>query len=356
MKKILIVVFIGFNYLFAQNTNGSFFPIQDKENGQWYFVDKNGEKTIDIQEKNLSYVRAVFSNRALAKDSLKNKWGYLDSNGKWAILPIYDTGEDFVDNYTVISNVCKKKCNKSNKGLLTDYVSQAIDLNGTVLFTDNAQDPEPFSRRMLFKHVGKGVFVYNSGIGMADLKYYCDINGNVISDRMNLYDAKDFHLYYNPELNAYYCKNHYINAAGKEIGDLRKYDYLSLFENGYCWAETYNEETDEYAKILLDKNLKEVINSKTEDFSYASAIVNDSFTYEDEAGAKKIYNIKTNVISDASEEQEYEKQDWEMIMEEHETISYPAEGIIMLVEFIDYGAVPIGFINKDKKVFLKEDF
>jgi hypothetical protein len=351
MQKILAIVFIGFNYLFAQNINGSFFPMRDKENGQWYFVDKNGEKTIDIQEKNLSYVHAVFSNRALAKDSIKNKWGYLDSNGKWAILPIYDTGEDFVDNYTVVSNKCNKKCNKSDRGLLTDYIAQAIDLNGKVLFTDNSQDPEPFSRRMLFKHVGKGVFVYNSGIGVADLKYYCDINGNVISDRINLYDTQDFHLYYNPELNAYFCKNHYIDATGKEIIDLRKYDYVSLFENGYCWAETYNEETDKSAKVLLDKNLKEVINATIDDFLYASAIVNDSFTYEDEAGVMKLYNLKTKKSTDAPE-----KQEWEKIIEAHDIISYPAEEIIMLVEFSDYVAVPIGFINKDKKVFLVEDF
>jgi hypothetical protein len=78
MKKILILLFIGISYLNAQKTSTPFFPVFDKNTKSWYFIDKNGKKSVRVQEKNISEVHPIFSNRALAKDSVKNKWGYLD--------------------------------------------------------------------------------------------------------------------------------------------------------------------------------------------------------------------------------------------------------------------------------------
>ena len=83
----------------------------------------------------------------------------------------------------------------------------------------------------------------------------------------------------------------------------------------------------------------------------ASIVMDGKFTYIDDSGNAKQFDIATKKIVDAPE-----KKEWQKTLEEYDYVCFPNEGVILLVEYNNYSYKHIGFINKNKQVFLSENY
>ncbi len=93
--------------------------------GNWFFVDKTGKQAFYNRFQNVS----SFSDSLCAATPDGIGWGYIDMAGNYVIQPLYETAEDFVNGFGIIS---KKEKDPKNKSM---FISQRykIDKSGKVL-------------------------------------------------------------------------------------------------------------------------------------------------------------------------------------------------------------------------------
>jgi hypothetical protein len=82
----------------------------------------------------------------------------------------------------------------------------------------------------------------------------------------------------------------------------------------------------------------------------ASMIVDGKFTYTGIDGELKQYDIASKTSIDAPE-----KKEWQNALDKYDSISYPNEDVILLIDEQRYLTKYVGFINKNKQVFIIEE-
>jgi len=93
--------------------------------GNWFFIDKTGKQIFINRFNNVS----SFSDSLCAVTQDGEFWGYIDMTGNFIIQPLYESAEDFVNGFGIIS---KKEKDPKNKAM---FISQRykIDKAGKVL-------------------------------------------------------------------------------------------------------------------------------------------------------------------------------------------------------------------------------
>ncbi len=93
--------------------------------GNWFFIDKTGKQVFINRFNNVS----SFSDSLCAVTQDGEFWGYIDMSGNFVIQPLYESAEDFVNGFGIIS---KKEKDPKSKGM---FISQRykIDKTGKVL-------------------------------------------------------------------------------------------------------------------------------------------------------------------------------------------------------------------------------
>lgn len=93
--------------------------------GNWFFIDKTGRQLFINRFMDLS----SFADSVCAVTQDKETWGYVDFTGNFVIQPQYETAEDFVNGYAIVSKKEKDPKNKS----LTISQRYRIDKTGKVV-------------------------------------------------------------------------------------------------------------------------------------------------------------------------------------------------------------------------------
>ncbi len=93
--------------------------------GNWFFIDKTGRQLFINRFMDIS----SFADSVCAVTQDKETWGYIDFTGNFIIQPQFETAEDFINGYAIVS---KKEKDPKNKSL---FISQRyrIDKTGKVV-------------------------------------------------------------------------------------------------------------------------------------------------------------------------------------------------------------------------------
>lgn len=107
--------------------------------GNWFFIDNTGAQKFINRFTDVS----SFSDSLCAATQDGITWGYIDMSGSFVIQPQFESAEDFVNGYGVIS---KKEKDPKNKNF---FISQRykIDKSGKILEKVTAPKPTPTTKK-----------------------------------------------------------------------------------------------------------------------------------------------------------------------------------------------------------------
>ena len=110
-----------------------------------FFIDKTGKQIFINRFHDVS----SFSDSLCAVTPDGSTWGYIDMSGNFVIQPVYETAEDFVNGFGIIS---KKEPDPKNKSM---FISQRykIDRNGKIL--EKLTAPKENSKKTSKRRVGE---------------------------------------------------------------------------------------------------------------------------------------------------------------------------------------------------------
>ncbi len=101
--------------------------------GNWFFIDKTGKQVFISRFNNVQ----SFSDSLAAVTPDGEKWGYIDMQGNFVIEPEYESAEDFVNGYGIIS---KKEKDPKNKAMT---ISQRYKIDKTGKIIEKLTAPKP---------------------------------------------------------------------------------------------------------------------------------------------------------------------------------------------------------------------
>jgi len=105
--------------------------------GNWFFIDKTGRQIFINRFNNVSSCSDSLC--AVTQDG--EFWGYIDMTGNFAIQPIYETAEDFVNGFGIIS---KKEKDSKNKSMT---ISQRYRIDKTGKILEKLTAPKELSKK-----------------------------------------------------------------------------------------------------------------------------------------------------------------------------------------------------------------
>lgn len=292
--KTVFFLLLSVSFVFVAIAQQPFFPTANPETGLWDFLNPKGEIVLQLKDQNIVDVRPFSEGFAAAKDASKQLWGFIDQKGTWKIKPQYNSVQDFVGGYAIVSKTCSKDCYEGEEGLLNTDNSYIINPKNEVLYTDRAQDRNPKSRFFLDKNLGGGLFRITFGYGLADMKTVVNLQGKVSCDVYSVFGRGD--IEYDPDLNIFKCWNKFYKPSGELVLDLDKYTFVGMFANGYLWAyeeEIINEETSKGWHILIDSKGKEIGRFSETDYVDVSEVEAGKFIYSTSDYATMQYDLAT---------------------------------------------------------------
>ncbi len=228
----------------ASASESFFKPLAVYQNDSlWHFVNYEGNQIFPPQKLQnvFGYNDGMYCVSAMVDG--KEKWGYLDSTGKFAIAPKYDKAMLFSEGFAVVYDFSSRLGNQ--------IMISFIDKNGSVINKDDLVDALSFSEGLAFAYTrdGKSGYINKTGEFVIDLK---DLVGNRFSEGLSVvtnYDlnagfidntgnvviplqyesAKQFSEGFAPVNKN--SKYKYINSNGVTVID-GNYDYAHDFKEG----------------------------------------------------------------------------------------------------------------------------
>lgn len=324
----------------------AFFPRYEEASNNWVFVDENGEQSVVVKEKKIADIMPLFDDRALALDSVSNKWGYLNSKGKWAIKPNFSTAHSFVEGYAIVQEDCIE-CLENAYGLMFPWITKVIDKKGKVILKDYSQAPEQFFRWSFEKHLKGGVFLVVKGVGLGDTYSLVNIKGELMVPDFSSMGGGE--TAYCADVDAYKCGALFYDEKGNIKSDYSDYGYIRSYRNGYAWMDKYVEtEEGDYSnyKVLMDTKGKVVFEKDGDDCDDMTDVKEGKFLYTNGEGKRMSYDIISTV------EVEFEGKELELPL--FEELVYNAQVDLDLIVDYDNGApLVLGFVTKKNQVFYK---
>ncbi|MCS6935787.1 MAG: WG repeat-containing protein [Chitinophagales bacterium] len=107
--------------------------------GNWFFIDRSGRQLFINRFADVS----SFSDSLCAVTQDGANWGYIDMSGNFVIQPQYESAEDFVNGFAIVS---KKEKDPKNKNF---FISQRykIDKSGKIIEKVTAPKPTPVNKK-----------------------------------------------------------------------------------------------------------------------------------------------------------------------------------------------------------------
>ena len=222
MKKIFCLAFLIFSYSFSLLANQEELagePLAAYKSGDiWHFVGYDGKELFSPLE--LTTVQAYSEGMFCVSRTIgdKEKWGFLDSTGQFAIDPQYDMAFPYSEGLAVVYNY--------NNSEEFPVLYSIIDKNGKKIFHDTLISALKFNEGLAFvmKKDRSSGYINRKGEFVIQFK---EVNGEVFSE--------GFASVSNNSLNS-----GFINKKGEQVVDFL-YESVGKFSQGLANVFKYQK-------------------------------------------------------------------------------------------------------------------